>query len=93
MSRDRDIVGDVLEVLGYFNWITPLGVPLKSLVVPTAAIILNGRYGVEVDRYLRRHGVKTWGWIYVNRQTLFHVKRQQERWTRYLLHRKRYPVV
>lgn len=52
-----------------------------------------GWSGVEMERLLRRHGVKIWDRGFTHDCLTFRVKRRQANWAEYLLRRRGIPVV
>lgn len=52
-----------------------------------------GWSGIEIERLLRRHGVKIWGRGFTPKTLRFYVKRRQANWAEYLLFRRGIPVV
>lgn len=51
-----------------------------------------GWRGIDIERLLRRHGVKIWGRGFTNEYLTFRVKRRQANWAEYLLWRRGIPV-
>jgi hypothetical protein len=49
--------------------------------------------GLEIERLLRRHGVKLWDRGVTSQEIFFRVKRRQVKWAEYLLLRAGVPVV
>jgi hypothetical protein len=52
-----------------------------------------GWSGIEMERLLRRHGVKIWDRDFTHDCLTFRVKRRQANWAEYLLRRRGVPVV
>jgi hypothetical protein len=52
-----------------------------------------GWSGIEMERLLRRHGVKIWDRDFTRDCLTFRVKRRQANWAEYLLRRRGIPVV
>jgi hypothetical protein len=52
-----------------------------------------GWTGIEMERLLRRHGVKIWDRDFTHDCLTFRVKRRQANWAEYLLRRRGIPVV
>jgi hypothetical protein len=52
-----------------------------------------GWSGIEMERLLRRHGVKIWDRDFTHDCLTFCVKRRQANWAEYLLRRRGIPVV
>jgi hypothetical protein len=52
-----------------------------------------GWSGIEMERLLKRHGVKVWDRGFTRECLTFRVKRRQANWAEYLLRRKGIPVL
>ena len=52
-----------------------------------------GWSGIEMERLLKRHGVKVWDRGFTRECLTFRVKRRQANWAEYLLRRRGIPVV
>ena len=74
------MVGEFIDsLLGRNTW--TLAVPRDS-----------GWRGIEIERLLKRHGVRIWGRGVNGRELFFRVKRRQANWAEYLLLRSGVPL-
>lgn len=82
---------DFLRIGSSFDWITPALAMVKDVVNrPSHTFLIPqdcGFSGREIARYLRRHGVKTWGLMIVNHTIMLTVRMQQARYAQCLLDR------
>jgi hypothetical protein len=67
---------------------------ITSHNAPTIYVERNSHWrGIDIERLLRRHGVKIWDRGIAGDNLYFCVKRRQAKWTEYLLLRAGVPVV
>lgn len=79
-----------------FDWISPLiaevqdhlNGPVHTFLIPEGC----GWSGCAIEDLLRRHGVKTWGLMIVDRMIMITVRLAQARWAQHLLERERIPI-
>ena len=92
------MVRDVLKILAYFNWITPLEIvtrrafygPSYSFKIPET----SGWSGAGIVNMLRQQGgISTYGYMFVNDHFMFHVPREQARFAQYLMQRAGIPIM
>lgn len=90
------IIDTLLEVGTVFDYITPAAAEVQDLVNgPNHTILIpeGGRWsGRNAINLLRKHGIKTWGHMTVNRTIMITVPQAQARWGEHLLAREGVPV-
>ncbi|HEY76219.1 MAG TPA: hypothetical protein G4O00_08570 [Thermoflexia bacterium] len=85
-----------LDFLARLNWLERIGEWVRAALgirswrfcVPRNC----GWSGYEIERFLRRYGVKIWGRDVSDQYISFRVKIEQANWAEYLLWRKGIPV-
>ena len=77
----------VLGLVGEFL-ASLLGLNRRRFYIPRNC----GWRGIDIERLLRRHGVKTWGRGFTRDSLYFYVKLRQANWAEYLLLRRGIPV-
>jgi len=83
-ARRRDggigVINEFIDCLAFAN-------------APTVRVSRDSSWsGLEIERLLRRHGVKVWNRGIIGDELYFCVKRRQARWAEYLLLRAGVPV-
>jgi hypothetical protein len=90
------MIDKILEFGTIFDWISPLIAEVQDVVNgPSHTFFIPedcNWSGGEVTSLLRKHGVKTWGHMTVNRMRMITVRLAQARWAQYLLERERIPI-
>lgn len=90
------MIDRILEFGTIFDWISPLIAEAQDIVNgPSHTFFIPedcNWSGGEIASLLRKHGVKTWGHMTVNRMRMITVRRPQARWAQYLLERERIPI-
>jgi hypothetical protein len=86
----------VVEFGSYFDWITPLVAFFKDWMNRPAHTFLIpddcGWSALEIERVLRRHGIKTWGVMIVKGSIMMTMRLAQAHWAQYLLEREGIPI-
>jgi len=90
-------MNEIVELLARLDWFERLDAFLRQLsgqdswqfYVPRDC----GWSGIEMERLLKRHGVKIWDRDFTRDCLTFRVKRRQANWAEYLLRRRGIPVV
>ncbi|NLS80023.1 MAG: hypothetical protein GXY76_22510 [Chloroflexi bacterium] len=87
----------VLELGTCFDWASPLVASARDLANGSNHTFLVpedcGWAARDIRRLLRRHGVRVWGLMIVDRTILLTVRRAQARWAEYLLLRHGLPLL
>lgn len=86
----------ILEFGSYFDWVTPLIATIKDATNRPAHKFLIpadcGWSGLEIERLLRSHGVRTWGLMRIKGFVIISMRLSQACWAQYLLQRERIPI-
>jgi hypothetical protein len=86
----------VLEFGSYLDWLTPLVAFVKDWINrPSHTFLIPENCGwsaLDVQRVLRRHGIRTWGLMIVKSSILISMRLAQAHWAQYLLEREGIPI-
>jgi hypothetical protein len=85
-----------VEFMTIFDWISPVMAWVQDIFNGPSYTFLvpedSGWSGREIQGMLKRHGVRVWGLMIVNRTLMLSVRQAQARWAQYLLQRYGVPV-
>jgi len=92
------IIDTGLEVGASCDWITPIASIIGDLAHGGSASFLidigaSPYSGAEIERHLRRHGVKTWGAMIVSGNLMLSVPKSQAQAAQDVLERAGVPVI